>query len=277
MNSFISSRVVKSQAVAVSIPRLVEHNTEKFQFLGNHLTVVRDVREEDSQENRVTGLQAEASEMLEQAQAEDILAKARAEAEQIQRQAEVEAAEMKQRLGEEVAAKAQSEGYEKGFIQGQAEGHAEGKAQGEHEVEGKLQQAQALLQCVQNAAQEEFNKVDSELLHLSLKIAEQVIRASLDIEPELILRQIQALTLFPQEREHWRLHVSPENFVWLKESATETQLNLIYVADDNLQPGDSFLECDQGIFDARLDVQLSHLEQLLREELRHEKLGQAGR
>lgn len=292
MNSFIRARVVKSQAVEVSIPRLVENNTEGFQHLGGHLAVVRNVIESDSgvinfgssiepleEQKQVNTRENELNEWLTQAKAEaqSILAQAQAEAVQILAQAEAEAAELKQRISAEVTAKAQAEGYEKGLAQGQSEGYAAGKDQGEHEIAEKVEQVQGLLQCVQNATQDEFKKVDNDLLHLSLKIAEQVVRASLNINPELLLNQIKALTLFPQDREGWRLHVSPEDFVWLQKSDTETQLNLSYVADDTLRPGDSFLECSEGIFDSRLDLQLSHLEQLLREELNHEGLEQAGR
>ncbi|AHF07787.1 FliH/SctL family protein [Desulfitobacterium metallireducens] len=292
MNSFIKSRVVKSQAVEVSIPRLVENNFEGFQLLGGHLAVVRDVMESETgvvsfgssieplgEQKQASIQEADRSELMNQtkAEAQSLLEKAEAEAEHIRAQAQVEADELKQRISEEVTAKAQAEGYEKGFAQGQAEGYAAGKTQGEHEVAEKVEQAQMLLHRVQNAAQEEFKKVDNDLLHLSLMIAERVARASLNINPELLKNQIKALTLFPQEREGWRLHVSPEDFVWLQKTNTETKLNLTYVADDTLHPGDSFLECSEGIFDSRLDLQLSHLEQLLGEELNHEGLEQTGR
>lgn len=291
MNSFIRTRVVKSQAVEVSIPRLVENNTEGFQHLGGHLAVVRNVIESDSgvisfgsiepseEQNQINTRENELNELIIQArtEAQSILAQAQAEAEHLLARAEAEAGELKQQISTEVTAKAQAEGYEKGFAQGQSEGYTAGKDQGEQEIAEKVEQAQGLLKSVQNATQDEFKKVDNDLLHLSLKIAEQVVRASLHINPELLLNQIRALTLFPQDREGWRLHVSPEDFVWLQKSDTEMQLNLSYVADDTLRPGDSFLECSEGIFDSRLDLQLSHLEQLLREELNHEELEQAGR
>lgn len=292
MNSFIRSRIVKSQTVEVSIPRLVENKSEDFQHLGGHLAVIRNVEEsdtgvisfgssieelgeQDSEKTRENELFE--SRKKAEAEADEILAKAQAEAEKILSKAKAEAAELKQKISEEVTAKAQNEGHEKGFTQGHAEGYAKGHAEGERETADKLQQTHNLFKLVQNAAREEFTKAEDDLLHLSVKIAERVVRASLKIKPELIFHQIQALSLFPQEREDWRLHVSPEDFAWLRKSDTETQLNLSYVADDTLNSGDSFLECPEGIFDARLEVQLSHLEQLLREELSHEGLEQTSR
>ena len=42
-----------------------------------------------------------------------------------------------------------------------------------------------------------------------------------------------------------------------------------WVIDESLKQGDCFLECQEGIFDARLNVQLDRLEHALREELEH--------
>lgn len=297
------SRVVKSHTVEVSVPRLVECQNEEFQLLGGHLAVVRNVEESDAgvvrfgnwieplggeseaklgntpeislELNPVRTLEVQASELLIEAKthAQEILAQAEAEAEQLRASAQIEATELLQKLREEVTAHAYTEGYEKGFEQGLIEG----RTQAEHETEGKRKEAKALLGLAERAVQEEFSKADQELLHLVIKIAERVLRANLEISPELLLHQVRALTLFPQEREGTSLHVSPEDFTWLMASDTKDQLQVTFVSDDTLHPGDSFIECSEGIFDARLVAQLARLEHLLREELRHAGLEQAGR
>ncbi|MEA4900838.1 FliH/SctL family protein [Desulfitobacterium sp.] len=277
MNSFIKSRVVKSQAVEVLNPRVVEIDAEEFLHLRQRLTVVQEIPSPADSPDELAELTSNAqAEAL--AEAQKIIDQAQAQAEQLRSQAETEIAELKQRISEEVTevtAKAQSEGFEKGLTQGKTEGYDEGIAQGEHEIAEKVQQSKTLLQYLQNAVKDEFAKVDHDLLHLSIKIAEQVIRASLEIKPELLLKQIKALTLFPQEREGWRLHIAPEDFGWLQNSDFATQLNLSYIPDDTLHQGECFLECSEGIFDSRLELQLAHLEQLLREELNHEGLEQS--
>lgn len=284
MKSFIRPRVVKSQTVEVSIPRLVECKNEEFLHLGNHISVVREITEEppiplcesdgnieenaeQSEENTKCGAETQTAQLIIEAetQAQAILAQAQAEAEQIRTSVQNEVAEFRKKIREEAEAKGQAEGYEKGFRQGQAEGWAQAKP----EIEEKLQEATRLLQLVQRAAKEEWSKVDGDLLQLAVKIAERVVRASLAVTPDLLLHQIKALTLFPQSREGWTLHVSPDDFIWLTQMESQDRLQVNFVSDDTLHQGDSFLECSEGIFDARLEVQLTHLEYLLKEELKH--------
>ena len=119
----------------------------------------------------------------------------------------------------------------------------------------------------QRAVQEEFAKVDEELLHLSIKVAERLVRASLAVQPQKLLEIIRALTLLPQERLGWRLHVSPDDAAWLEKLSEVSQPPCPWVSDESLSSGDCFLECQEGIFDARLEAQLDKLEHTLREEL----------
>lgn len=281
MKSFIRQRVVKSQTVEVLIPRLVECKNEEFERLSNRLTVVHEVTEEnaagelnqDVKETALQEIENEADSLITEAElkAQTILAQAQADAEHIRANAQIEADELKKKVSEEAAAQAQAEGYEKGFSQGQAEGMAKVRP----EAERKLQETNAILQLAQHAAKEEWSKAETDLVHLALKIAERVVRSSLAITPELLLNQIKALTLFPQSREGWLLHVSPDDFTWLSQADIQAQLQVNCVSNDTLHPGDCFLECSEGIFDARLEVQLDHLEYLLKEELKHGELESA--
>ncbi|WP_434511461.1 FliH/SctL family protein [Desulfitobacterium sp. AusDCA] len=281
MKSFIRQRVVKSQTVEVLIPRLVECKNEEFERLSNRLTVVHEVTEEnaagelnqDIKETTLQEIENEADSLITEAElkAQAILAQAQADAEHIRANAQIEADELKKKVSEEAAAQAQAEGYEKGFSQGQAEGMAKVRP----EAERKLQETNAILQLAQHAAKEEWSKAETDLVHLAQKIAERVVRSSLAITPELLLNQIKALTLFPQSREGWLLHVSPDDFTWLSQADIQAQLQVNCVSNDTLHPGDCFLECSEGIFDARLEVQLDHLEYLLKEELKHGELESA--
>jgi flagellar assembly protein FliH len=85
------------------------------------------------------------------------------------------------------------------------------------------------------------------------------------VEPQRLVAIIQALTLLPQERLGWRLHVAPDDTRWLEGDQSPCP----WVIDESLNPGDCFLECQEGIFDARLEAQLGKLEHTLREELEH--------
>lgn len=299
MRLYTRARVVKSNSVEISAPCLVECQVEDFQFLGNHISVVRDRNEESTQEEHLCRLDGEekwepqatsvneekeqlakakldkeieqAEEMrLEaeklRAQAEKVLQEAKEEAAKLLDKARAEAEEICQRLREEVSQQAYQEGHTQGF----AQGLQEGRTQGEAEVESLKEEAQNILKLAQRAAQEEWSKVDETLLQLSLKVAERILRGYILEHPEQLIQRIRALSLLPEEREGWKLHVSTADFQWL--SQTEG-INIPILEDQTLTAGDCFLECSEGIFDARVEAQLERCEQLLREELRHDRLG----
>lgn len=275
MKSFIKGRVVKSYDVEISTPRMVEWN-EGFQELGPCLTVLK-VDEEETLKNSAhptwldtSELEAEAEKkaklILTQAEtsAEEILVRAEAEAQETLAQAQADLERLRQEVREaaqaEIYPAARAEGYQAGFQAGEAEGRK------------IIENARQLFQLAQQAFQEEYAKVDGDLLHLALKIAERLVRSSLALEPQRLIEIIRALVLLPQEREGWRLHVAKQDALWLEELPPETQLPCPWLIDESLNAGDCFLECQEGIFDARLEAQLEKLEHVLREELEHGSL-----
>ncbi len=264
MKLSINGRVVKSYDVEVSTPRMVECN-EGFQQLGAVLAVLSVGEESQDSVNsvglepsvmRINPIEAEAQEKAAMILAEaemcvqTMLKEARADVDRL-RQEVVESAQA------EVFPAAQEVGYQAGLQAGLQAGEAEGKRLAE--------KANQLFQLAQRAVQEEYSKVDEELLHLAIKIAERIVRASMALEPQRLVAVIQALTLLPQERVGWRLHVAPDDARWLEGN----QPSCPWVMDESLNPGDCFLECQEGIFDARLEAQLDKLEHILREELEH--------
>lgn len=300
MRLYTRARVVKSNAVEVSIPCLVECQTEEFQFLGNRLSVVRDRNDNFTQGEDFFRLEGEekwepqaatASEegkelanaqlLKAQEEAQEILAKAekiRAEAEMTLKQAQEEAVKIRekaraeaevysQKLREEVSQQA----YQEGHALGLSQGLQEGRAQGQKEAERIKAETQNILRLVQRAAHEEWSKVDGILLQLALKVAEKVLRVHIHEHPEQLLQRIRALSLLPEEREGWKLHVATADYQWLSQCSVE-DLNIPLLEDQTLTSGDCFLECTEGIFDGRVEAQLERCEQLLREELRHDRL-----
>jgi Flagellar biosynthesis/type III secretory pathway protein len=272
MKSFIKERVVKSYDVEISTPRMVEWS-EGFQELCPCLTVLK-VEEEEVPQNPAhptwldtNELEAEAERKAEiiiteaEARAQEILAQAETRAQEILTQAQTDLDRLRLEVSEttraEVYPAAQAEGYQAGFAAGEAEGKR------------LTSNAQKLFQLAQQAFQEEYAKVDGDLLHLAIKIAERLVRSSLSFEPQHLVGIIQALALLPQERTGWRLHVSAEDSAWLEKLPAEMQLPCPWMIDESLSSGDCFLECQEGVFDARLQAQLEKLELILREELEH--------
>lgn len=260
MKLSINGRVVKSCNVEVSTPRMVEC-TEGFQQLGEILAVL-SVGEEN--QNPVNSAQLEQQVMIANSIEEE--AKERAtmileEAENRARAILEEGREDFERLRQEVVETSRTEVYPAA----QAEGYQAGLQAGEAEGKRLAEKANQLFQLAQRAVQEEYAKVDKVLLHLAIKIAERIVRSSLAVEPQRLVSIIQALTLLPQERLGWMLHVAPDDTRWMEGD----QLPCPWVVDESLNPGDCFLECQEGFFDARLEAQLDKLEHTLREELEH--------
>ena len=261
MRLSINGRVVKSYDVAVSTPRMVERN-EEFQQLGAFLTVLSVDEESQNSVNsprleqptdRANPIEAEAKE-----RAVMILAEAENRAQKILEEARADFDRLRQEVVDtartEVYPAAQAEGYQAGIKAGEAEGKR------------LAEKANQLFQLAQHAVQEEYAKVDEDLLKLTIKIAERIVRSTMAVEPRRLVAIIQALTLLPQERVGWRLHVALEDSRWLE---GDDQSPCPWVIDGSLNPGDCFLECQEGIFDARLEAQLDKLEHTLREELEH--------
>jgi len=313
MKLFTRARVVKSNKVEVCIPRLVECQAGEFRFLGEHLSVVRDSSLEFSleetthssepddsssskgleesgklhivaknwateEETILSQAKAQAQEILTQAQetlaqAEATLAQAQKDAQKLQAETRAEAEEYRAKLYEQVSQQAYAEGHEQGLAQGLREGYE----QGEKDAEKIKKEARDLFQLATRAVQEELAKVDETLLHLSLKVSERIVRANLRQHPKYLLHRIRALTLLPEQREGWSLHVATKDAEWLMKLPPDERLRIPLVEEETLNPGDCFLECSEGIFDARLEAQLDCFEQLLGEELRYDGLEQTGR
>lgn len=264
MKLSIKGRVVKSFDVAVSTPRMVECS-EGFQQLSDFLTVLSVGEESQNPLNSAILEQPETSTDPIEAEAKEKAAMILAEAENMAHTILEEARADLDRLRQEVVVRAQAEVYPAAQAEGYQAGLQAGLQAGEAEGMRLAEKANELFQLAQRAVQEEYSKVEEDLLHLAIKIAERIVRSSLAMEPQRLVAIIQALTLLPQERFGWRLHVAPDDSRLLEGN----QPPYPWVIDESLNSGDCFLECQEGIFDARLEAQLDKLEHTLREELEH--------
>lgn len=292
MKSFIRTRVVKSYDVEVAGSRLVECRAEEFQQLSSHLTVLTALTETETKElsefakslpvaDSTNQQRPQDLEELAEAEAEaqTIIAEAQAQARIIVQQAQNEAAEIlaKARAEDERFRQELREAIRAEVIpQAQAEGFETGRQLAEDAAKQRLADANALFTLAQRAVQEEFVKVDDQLLRLALKIVERIVRGALAVEPQRLLDIIRALTLLPQDKSGWSLRVSAQDAAWLANLSVEDGLPCPWIQDETLAAGDCFLECQEGVFDARLDAELSKFEQLLQEELQHGEVGTVG-
>jgi flagellar assembly protein FliH len=66
-----------------------------------------------------------------------------------------------------------------------------------------------------------------------------------------------------------RIHLSGKDWEWYKLLPPEDKPPYPVIVDESLKPGDTTLECAEGIFDARIHSQLEKIGQYLFEELDH--------
>ncbi len=288
MKSYINSTVIKNTTVEIVSPKLVEfpdseryvnrqsvikgtavveqfemsdytqtmslYNSASSQVEPNYKNVVSIVEQED-----VSNLLLKAKE-----EAEHLIAEAKKEAELILQTAQAERDTLKEAMAEsireEVIPSAQAEGYEKGL------------KNAEKEAEKISKQAKNYLQLAQSALMDEFQRVDKELLSLSVKISERITHATLSVEPSRLLNTIRNLTLMPREKTNIKIHISNGDWEWFKKLPEEDKPPYTIIVDESLGTGDSFLECEEGIFDGRIDSQLDKIEQFLLEELKNGRL-----
>lgn len=288
MKSFTKGCIFKSNEVEILTPRLLQSSLEGFERYGiNPALISSDIKQSDLKEipeiisDALSEEEISSSRKIAEAevQAREILREAEVRATEMVRQSEIEAntiiqrAEMQEkRLREELALAvrkeieplAYSEGYQKGILKAELESR---------EI---MEQAKTFFSMAQRVLQEEYAKVDDSLLKLALRIAERITRASLALDHRKLLDIVRSLALLPQEREGWRLHISPDDVEWIMRLSPGDQLPCPWIRNETLSQGDCFLECQEGIFDARIEAQLAKMEKILLEELKYEKLEATG-
>ncbi len=295
MKSYTKGRVFKSYVVEVSTPRLLQGSSERFERLSVNLAVIStdsdhgaNISLSDQAQvltmkypHTLTATETIAAEKINEAevQAAKILRDAETKASEILRRSEIEANEIIQRVKAEEnqfkEAWAETVRLEIGPL-AHSEGYQAGLQKAEIEGQGIKEQAKALFVLAQRAFNEEYAKVDEALLKLAMRIAERLARTSLSLRPQQLIEITRSLMLLPQDREGWRLHVAPEDAQWIAVLPQVDQPPCTLVKNENLSQGDCFLECQEGIFDARLEAQLERLEKVLREELKYGELESSG-
>lgn len=277
--------VFKSNEVKILSPRLLQGSLEGFERFGiNPAVISSDLAQPELPEiisEALTEAETSASRIIAEAevQAGEIIRQAEAKGNEMIRLSEIKAnniiqraemqekqlrEELTQAVWKEIEPLAYAEGYQKGI------------QKAEQESRETIEKAKSLFDMAQRALHEEYIKVDESLLELALQIAKRITRISLAVNPRKLLDIVRSLSLLPQEREGWRLHISPDDVEWITRLAPDDQLPCPWVKNETLNQGDCFLECQEGIFDARVEAQLAKMEKVLLEELKYEELEATG-
>jgi flagellar assembly protein FliH len=201
-----------------------------------------------------------------QAHAESMISQATERAERIVREANAER--------DRLIAGAHAEGYNAGFEAGRSAGHAEGLAQGT--AEARASQDRALTTLIESwtRAAESFEQqrdsmlsaARSEVVRLAAEIATRVTRRAVELDPDAVLPQIQAVlgTLVRPSRLVIRVH--PDDLVLATAEMPElvARFDLCrhaeLLADHTLERGSCVASTDEGgRIDAGIGSQLARI------------------
>lgn len=181
---------------------------------------------------------------------------------------------------EEGQQKGFEQGYEEGMTQGTAAGQQQGLSQGQQQgFEQGVQQAQAQVQHtlmateqlqaqIQQAFHQHVRQQSEMLCDLVQKVARQVIRAELTLQPSQLVNLIEeTLTQIPEKTPDLVVHLNPQDKARLTELVPEKVSAWKLEADDTLTVGSCRVVCQEAEAVADSEERLEACMESVRESL----------
>ncbi len=202
---------------------------------------------------------------------EDLIAETQAQIEQMRDEAIAEIEQTKIQMLEE----ARSQGYQEGFEQGQNDGFAQGHQDGLNSVAEEREQAQAEVEQMVAALEDEYQRKIKELEPIFIDtltgIYEHIFHVSLKNSRELIVYLIQNTMRNIETGSTYLIHVSKEDYPFASMQKRElikgTNIaldNVELLEDVTLGKNECMIETGNGVFDCSLGTQLEALNEELR-------------
>lgn len=154
------------------------------------------------------------------------------------------------------------EGRKNGFAEGFEKGLAEGRAEGQREQRLQLDQVKSILAQMAAPLQGMSEELQSELLTLSVAMAQQLVRREIQVEPGEIIPVItDALALLPSHAREVVVHVHPEDAALIRELLADATDDADWklTEDPLLTRGGCRIESLNSSIDASLETRLAGL------------------
>jgi len=138
------------------------------------------------------------------------------------------------------------------------------------ERSAKVEELSASLQADRR---EFFDRIEPELVRLSVSIAEKVIGSELELRPEVVVDLVRSAMKRLRDREHLRVSVNPQDAERVKEAradliaAVDGVRKLEVVEDRRVDVGGCVIESGNGTLDARIRTQIDEIGRVLGEML----------
>jgi len=169
---------------------------------------------------------------------------------------------------EDLKQKAYEEGKSIGFKQGKNEGFEQGVAEGIAEGQKVEGQAREVLKEAHKNAREYIDKMEVDIIELSINIAERILKTSLMNDYELIYRSAKEIIMEFKNRKQIIIRVNPNNIEFfqnhidgLKEVCPEATFSILN--DDRVDVTGCIIENENQIISTEITSQLENVKQSL--------------
>lgn len=179
------------------------------------------------------------------------------------------------RVAAEDVPKAKSEAQkivEKAMAEAEAvreEGREEGRREGRDEAAARIEEALATLNQAVKERKKIIGDAEGEILRLSLKIAEQIIRSEVSLHRDVSLNIVSEAIGRVSDREQIIVRVNREDAEYLKRykdrlaGMLDGVKSFSIIEDTNIEPGGCVIETNLGFIDARISTKLKAIEEAL--------------
>lgn len=158
--------------------------------------------------------------------------------------------------------KREEESYKKGF----SDGIQAGRLQILQEIEKDLNLIRSLTEGVQRLREEIYERIETEVVEMSLAIARKVIYGVADQYREIVTAAAKEAIKKASDREMLKIKINPVDYEVLNKRRTELVQcidgikSILFEVDESVQPGGCLIETNQGDIDARIDSQIRVIE-----------------
>ncbi len=183
---------------------------------------------------------------------------------------ELEKSVAKEKLSGEQKAK---ESFEKGVAQGKAQGEKQGFDRATKDYRKHIERLEQRIVAV-------FSRIDQEkklmlinshrmLLNFSFQLARKIVCREIQTDSDVVINVVRKALSYISERERLTIKVSPDDLqtvtdkknLWL--SVNERLDNIVIATDERIDSGGCIIESPSGIADARIDIQLQELRDIV--------------
>ncbi|WP_234977339.1 flagellar assembly protein FliH [Ferrimonas marina] len=166
-----------------------------------------------------------------------------------------------QRQGEE-------SGHQQGFANGRQEGLEAGQGQAREELQSAIVPLAAMKELLEEGYQSQVRQQQELILELVQRVAQQVIRCELTLQPQQVLNLVEeTLQALPDGQDDLKIHLEPSACERIRELAPERAKQWTLVPDPSISPGGCRVVSDNLDADASVESRLDACMEQVRKRL----------